>query len=96
MVLQNIVEKFSSHPSILKIKENVKIEKPFHFEIVDEHCITYRNIPPRIINDNKDIFSPFITKMYNQSNSNCYFPNSLKLADVPPVYKKEKRTMKDN
>ena len=33
--------------------------------------------------------------MYNNSNRNSNFPNSLKLADVTPVHKKEERTMKD-
>ena len=54
---------------------------------------TYNNIPTRILVDNKDIFSPIVTEMYNDSNRN--FPNSLKLADVTPVHKKEERTMKD-
>ena len=49
----------------------------------------------RILVDNKDIFSPVVTEMYNNSNHNSNFPNSLKLADVTPVHKKEERTMKD-
>ena len=46
--------------------------------------------------ENKDIFSPFITKMYNVSKSNSNFPNRLKLADVTPVHKKEEITTKCN
>ena len=45
--------------------------------------------------DNKDIFSAIVTEMYNNSNRNSNFPNSLKLADVTPVHKKEERTLKD-
>ena len=37
--ISNIVEKFKNHPSILKIKENVKIEEGFHFSPVDESFI---------------------------------------------------------
>ena len=33
--------------------------------------------------------------MYNESSRNSNFPNSLKLADVAPVYKKDDRTKKD-
>ena len=34
--ISNIVEKFKNHPSVLKIKENVKIKEKFHFLPVDE------------------------------------------------------------
>ena len=106
--ISNIIEKFKNHPSILRIKEKVEIDESFHFSPVDESVIsdkigsldkrkptTYNNIPTRILVDNKDIISPIITEMYNDSNRNSNFPNSLKLADVTPVHKKEERTMKD-
>ena len=57
---------------------------------------TYNNIPTRVLVDNKDIISPFITDMYNESNRVSNFPNSLKLADVTPAHKKEERIVKDN
>ena len=34
--------------------------------------------------------------MYNESNSKSIFPNSLKMADVTPIFKKDDRTRKDN
>ena len=104
-----IVEKFKYHPSILKIKEIVKINLRFSFLPVDESVIcdridqvnkrnptTYNNIPTRVLLDNKDIISPFITDRYNESNRASNFPNSLKLADVTPAHKKEERIVKDN
>ena len=107
--ISNIIVKFEKHPSVVKIKENVKIQHKFHFEPVTEYMIlkniesldtrkptTYNNIPSKIIVENKDIFSPFITKMINRSSVTSRFPNSLKLADVTPVYKKEGRALKDN
>ena len=58
----NIVEKFNTHPSIVKIKENVNIEELFYLKPVDEEIIndkigslnkrkptTYKNIPTKII-----------------------------------------------
>ena len=57
---------------------------------------TYNNIPTRILVDNKDIISPFITEMYNKSNRKSNFPNSLKLADVTPAHKKDERIIKGN
>ena len=56
---------------------------------------TYNNIPTRVLVDNKDIISPIITDMYNESNRASNFPNSLKLADVTPAHKKEERIVKD-
>ena len=107
--ISNIVEKFKTHPSILKIKEYVKIEEPFHFEPIDETVIngkigsldkrkptTYNNIPTKILVENKDIISPILTEIYNVSNKYSNFPNALKLADVTPVHKKNERSKKDN
>ena len=87
----------------------MKINKRFFFEPVDESVIndkidsldkskptTHNNIPTRLIVENKDIISPFITGMYNNSNRDSNFPNSLKLADVTPAHKKDDRTKKDN
>ena len=105
--IANIIVKFKNHPSILTIKEKVKIEKGFSFLPVDESVICgkidsldkskptiYNNIPIRILVDNKDIISPFITEMYNESNSKSNF--SLKLADVTPAHKKDERIIKGN
>ena len=35
-IIENIIKKYKSHPSILKIKENVKIEKKFKFDDTTE------------------------------------------------------------
>ena len=107
--IANIIVKSRNHPSILTIKERVKVEKCFSFLPVDEsvRCdkidslderkpTTYNNIPTRILVNNKDIISPFITEMYNVSNRKSNFPNSLKLADVTPAHKKDERIIKDN
>ena len=56
---------------------------------------TFGNIPTWILKENKDIISPIITEMYNECSRNTIFPNSLKLADVTPVFKKDDRTKKD-
>ena len=74
--------------------------KPKHCDRIDQldkrKPTTYNNIPTRVLIDNKDIISPFITDMYNESNRASNFPNSLKLADVTPAHKKEERIVKDN
>ena len=60
--ISNIVKKFENHPSILKIKEKVKIETKFHFSTISEASTremintmdtnkptTYNNIPTKIL-----------------------------------------------
>ena len=37
--ISNIVGKFQNHPSIIKIKINVKVNEYFHFKHVDESVI---------------------------------------------------------
>ena len=107
--ISDIINKFKNHPSILKLKENIKLETNFHFETVTNAIIkdkisslnkkkptTFNNIPTRILVDNCDIISPFITDIYNTSKSKSEFPSTLKLADITPAYKKGERTTEDN
>ena len=104
----NIIENFKNHPSILKIKENVRVETKFHFDEINEVGIkdninsldkkkptTFNNIPTRLLVENNDI-SPFITDICNESISNVDFPDSLKLADITPAHKKEEKTKTNN
>ena len=107
--ISNIIEKFKNHPSVQKIKKNVKVEATFHFKNVSELMIkkkissldkkkptTFNNIPTRILVENCDIISPFITDIYNEAKSKSEFPTSLKLADLTPAYKKNERIIEDN
>ena len=107
--ISNIINKFKNHPSILMIKKNIRTDEPFNITPVNAETIEKRissldkkkstplnNIPTNIIVDNKDIFSPIITKIYNSSCSLSIFPDDLKYAEVTPVFKKEDRTLKSN
>ena len=75
-----IIHQYKNHPSILKIKENVKVEEYFNFSNVTESVIkekissldkrkptTFNNIPARLLVENNDIISPLITEIYNES-----------------------------
>ena len=63
--ISNIIEKFKNHPSIQKIKINVKVEATFHFKNVSvsemmqqinslekRKTTTFNNIPTRILVEN--------------------------------------------
>ena len=101
--------KIKEHPSILKIKDKINIEEPFNFSIYTEAHITanikaldvkkpttFINIPARILTENYDIISPHLTRIYNESKSNCTFPTTLKFAEITPAHKKDDTTKKDN
>ena len=54
------------------------------------------DIPTKIIKDNKDIFSYFISASFHNAVSKGVFPDELKHADIKPVYKMESRNEKEN
>ena len=107
--INRAISKFKDHPSIIKIKDNVNVESKFIFDMINEDGIihqiknlnvnkptTFNNIPVKIILENKDVCSPFIYKIFNDSIISGIFPDKLKMADVTPAYKKEDPSMKEN
>ena len=107
--IDDIVKKYSKHPSIIKIKEYVTIEEKFsfspttsdefrnHIETLDPKKATVQNdIPTKVLNITKEITSDYLSIIYNVSKQDQIFPDSLKLADVAPIHKKDERTNKEN
>ena len=107
--ISNIILKFKNHPSILKIKDKNEIMDRFHFSMSNDAEMsanlksldkrkpsTVNNIPAKVIAENYDIISPFITKINNDCKSTSNFPAPLKCADITPAHKKEETTKKDN
>ena len=84
----------------------MNVEANFKFNTVTEPVVrekinsmdqkkpfTYDHIATKLLVENSDIMSPYITEMYNESKSNAVFPSSIKCADITPAYKKEKRPL---
>ena len=98
--ISEIVKNYEFHPSIINIKENVKIKEKFKFkntiseEIKDEidklnpkkACIS-NDIPAKILMGNSDIVCDSLSNIYNISKNNQEYPIPLKVADITPVYK---------
>ena len=89
---------FKDHPSIEKIRERMKEKDKFSFSLVNEYSMkneiknlninkptTYNNIPAKILVDNVDICTPYITKINNDSVLSSVFPEKLKMADITPT-----------
>ena len=48
------------------------------------------NIPPKILKLSSDTTTTTLQKLFNETLSNCEFPDKLKLADITPVFEKKK------
>ena len=96
------IHKYKRHPSILKIKEQLKKDDLFSFYHVNpdkmlkiientdsKKATQHGDIPVRIIKENKFIFSKVLSEIFNFYIDNNTFPNDLKKADIIPIYKKD-------
>ena len=104
-----IIEKYKSHPSILKIKENVKLDTKFKFSDItkDEMYSEIKaldikkasmenDIPAKILIGTNDIISGYLSNIYNNSKNSQHYPCSMKKADVTPIHKDKERTIRKN
>ena len=96
------VEKHKDHVSITNINQHMNKCPNFQIEPVSEAYVSkklssiasgkatgYDNIPAKILKIAEPVISPTVTKMINTSITSHQFPNSAKVAEVTPVFKKE-------
>ena len=107
--IHEIVKKYETHPSILKIKKHVCVDSKFTFSdttqnnLKDDICkldpkkaSTENDIPTKILIDSSDIVGEHLSNIYNISKKDAIYRLSLKLADVTPIHKKEEQTLLKN
>ena len=88
--IENIIERFKTHPSVVRIWEKGYKTNNFSFHIVPQSDV-YRviknigskayqkdNIPPKVLSDNADVLSSFIHDDINQNINKGKFPDNLK------------------
>lgn len=103
------INKYKNHPSILKINDNMEADSSFNFHPISNEDIEKQlfymntskafqanNIPPKILKENRDIFSDILSNNLNNSICNAKFPDNLKYADITPAFKKDDRLVKSN
>ena len=103
-VTENIADPPKDHPSILAIQSHCEKET-FRFPEVNIEDIKrvilkldknkasqHSDIPIKIIKENLDIFAGFLCTNINSSS----FPSCLKMADMTPLHKKDKKDLKEN
>ena len=99
--LLRAIKKFSKPPSILRIRQYFKNPTEFSFVPVDKDVIAKEiknlntkkaapqdDIPVKILKLNNDIFSQYLSQIFNESIEAANFPNKLKYADITTVYMK--------
>ena len=107
--IDNIVKRYQSHPSIKKIKENLKLDSKFEFcdvttdEIYKEinaldpkKASVENDIPCKLLKESNGLVSHYLSTIYNDSKNSSKFPVSLKCADVTPIHKEKETTIKKN
>ena len=108
--IDEIVLKFSRHPSIQKIRsldvnngsfsfEKVSIEniKNGISELNPAKATTFKSIPPKLLKSASEIVSEPLQIIFNNSVvEHSSFPDELKLADVSSLFKKDVKTFKGN
>ena len=105
-LIDKIIRKYKSHPSILKIKENVKVENKFEFkdmtsdeigsEIIrlkTKKASMENDIPTKVLKGSIDIVGPYLSNIYNNSKNTQIYPLSLKVADVTPIPKTKEKVL---
>ena len=100
----HVINKYIKHPSILKIKQYFNFKNPteFSFVPVDKDVIAKTitapqdDIPVKILKLNNDIFSQYLSQIFNESVEGANFRNELKYADITPVYENKNRHEKEN
>ena len=95
------IEKYKRHPSILKIKKQIRIENYFDFTHINDKKVAEllkdlnakkakqeNDISIKLIKENIELFSSVLSRMFTFYIDKKSFSNSLKQADITPVHKK--------
>ena len=85
------IEKYKRHPSILKIKNHIRVENYFNFKHANNKKMAQvlkvlnakkakqeNDIPIKLIKENIELFSSVLSRMFNFYIDKASFPNSLK------------------
>ena len=106
--IDDILNCYKLHPSVVMIKSKVKLEKTFKFESIDEEKMhnmimslnskkgSNDDIPPDILKSSSILTSDYLTSMFNNDINNNTFPSILKTTIVHPNHKGDEPTLDKN
>ena len=106
--LTTIINKFETHPSIMKIKSKYAIQEKFSVKSVTVKDVenTIKNIPNikasggeipvNILKQSRFTYEMLTDRINDAIAGENVFPASLNFADITPVHKKDETTNKEN
>ena len=100
--IDEILKIYELHPSILEIKKHVNEENKFLLTDITTNAVEdeinkldprkariENDIPIKILISSSDIVCTHLSHIYNSTKNDNIYPQSLKLADVTPIHKKD-------
>ena len=108
--VEGAIKMYEIHPSIISIKEHVKVDSQFSFYPVSIEDIqseinnlnskkagTFMNIPTKQLKQVCNVVCEPLMEIWNEEViQNKNFPAKLKLADISPIYKKMQNILVEN
>ena len=108
--VSDAIKMYESHPSVLRIRENVSVSVEFSFSPVSlgdvrtelealdiRKAIPFMSIPPKQLKEVVDVVAKPLQAIWNgEILLKKKFPSKLKLADVSPIHKKLQKIVKGN
>lgn len=107
--INHIINKHVNHESVEYIKHHICQDQTFHFQPVSESDVSKKlkalnakkatgcdKIPPKLIKMGEQKLAKPITSLINMSIKQSIFPESLKCAQVTPIFKKNDMLNKKN
>ena len=104
-----IIDKHCNHPSIIKIREHIQTQHYLYFTAVNDKHIEKimqkmdpkktqgcDDIPSKLLRLGASGISSYVSQLVNHCVHVCEFPDTMKLADVSSLYKKNDNLKKDN
>ena len=107
--VEKCINKYKFHPSILFIKNQIKIQNLFSFHAIDRNDVMSQllkidpkkatagnSISSKTLKLSADISADILQNRFNNMLSTGNFPDNIKLADITPVFKKKDPLKKEN
>ena len=107
--VERALRKHRSHPSIQRIRANVSQANEFDFQktsvmeveqqirkLKPKMATPYGRVPAKILKQNSDIFSDYLTSFFNNMVECCEFPGELKEGEITSLFKNQDALTKKN
>ena len=105
----DVITKHATHSSIIRIRSRSKSVSGFAFSMITPECVLnyvkqlknnksvgYDNIQPIFLKVSGENTYQSFSRLFNLCISSCSFPDSMKMSEISPVFKKNDNLCKEN